>query len=97
MGLFHRTTPMPTISAVDQVEIEAPAPQLEANPQILDQVRQHEQQLLEGHGWVDRDAGIARIPIGQAMRILAARGWTSKAEPEGTTADAAANSRGTAP
>jgi hypothetical protein len=32
------------------------------------------QRLLESWGWVDRDAGIARIPLEEAMRIMAARG-----------------------
>ena len=29
---------------------------------------------LSGYGWVDRSKGIARIPIDEAMRIIAARG-----------------------
>ena len=29
--------------------------------------------LLRGWQWIDRDAGIARIPVEQAMRILAAK------------------------
>ncbi len=27
--------------------------------------------LLEGYGWVDRDAGVARIPIERAMQLVA--------------------------
>jgi hypothetical protein len=30
--------------------------------------------LLDSYGWVDRQAGIARIPLDDAMRLLAARG-----------------------
>jgi len=30
--------------------------------------------LLDSWQWIDRDAGIARIPVEQAMRILAAQG-----------------------
>jgi hypothetical protein len=33
-----------------------------------------EDRLLAGYGWVNRDAGIARIPIDTAMAIVAARG-----------------------
>lgn len=29
----------------------------------------------DGYGWADRDAGLARIPIGRAMEILEERGW----------------------
>jgi hypothetical protein len=30
--------------------------------------------LTESWAWVDRDAGVARIPVEEAMRIMAARG-----------------------
>jgi hypothetical protein len=33
--------------------------------------RAREQGLLDGYAWVDRGAGVARIPIGRAMDILA--------------------------
>jgi hypothetical protein len=33
-----------------------------------------QQAALEGYAWVDRDRGLARIPIERAMEILAARG-----------------------
>jgi hypothetical protein len=97
IGLFHSATQEPRISPLERVEITPPEPRLEANPAlVLDEVRHHEQQLLEGYGWVDRGAGIARIPITQAMRILAARGWTSKAEPESTAAGALSAPEGSA-
>lgn len=34
---------------------------------------------LTGTGWVDRERGIAHIPIGTAMRLLVARGWREEA------------------
>ena len=33
--------------------------------------------LLGSYGWVDREAGIARIPLEEAMRLLAARGGSA--------------------
>lgn len=33
-----------------------------------------EDQLLNGYGWVDEEKAIARVPIGQAMDMLLARG-----------------------
>jgi hypothetical protein len=33
--------------------------------------------LLDSYGWVDRQAGIARIPLEHAMKLLAARGVTT--------------------
>jgi hypothetical protein len=32
--------------------------------------------LLDSYGWVDRQAGIARIPLDEAMKLVAARGMT---------------------
>jgi hypothetical protein len=31
------------------------------------------ERLVNGYGWVDRGAGIARIPVEQAMRLMAQR------------------------
>lgn len=58
-----------------------PPPRLEVRPlKTLEQVRASERELLEGYGWVDREAGLARIPIGRAMAILAGRGWPAADE-----------------
>jgi hypothetical protein len=45
-----------------------PAPQPERAAYFAEK-----QQRLDGVGWVDRGAGIAHIPIDQAMRMEAAR------------------------
>jgi hypothetical protein len=52
-----------------------PAPRLEADP-VADGAayRSREAAQLAGYGWVDRPAGIVRMPIDEAMRILAERG-----------------------
>lgn len=51
------------------------APLLQPAPQP-DRVRymREKRRLLASYGWVDRQAGIARIPLDEAMRLLAARG-----------------------
>jgi hypothetical protein len=51
-------------------------PRLETRPALdrLDAELQARARL-EGYGWVDRQAGIARIPIERAMAIQARRGW----------------------
>ena len=98
VALFQSEAEGPPVSPLARVEIEPPAPRLEANPgEVLEQVRHHEQQALEGLGWVDREAGVVRIPIEQAMQILATRGWPSKAEDESTAPGAAADPLETAP
>ena len=35
---------------------------------------------IASYGWVDRSAGIARVPVERAMAILAERGWPEDAE-----------------
>jgi hypothetical protein len=53
-----------------------PAP-LSAQAQRLHALRERETHLLNGYGWVDREAAIARIPIREAMIIIGQRGWDS--------------------
>jgi hypothetical protein len=57
-----------------------PPPRLQADPAADLQVFQAEQaRALEGYGWADRDAGLARIPVARAMEILATRGMAAYA------------------
>ncbi|MBI4537327.1 MAG: hypothetical protein HY712_05160 [candidate division NC10 bacterium] len=43
-------------------------------PRELQALRAREDEMLESYGWVDKGAGIVRIPIDQAMELLAKRG-----------------------
>ena len=55
-----------------------PEPRLQVNPRRdLIEHRRAEQELLDGWGWVDRNAGIVHVPIARAMEILAQRGGTA--------------------
>jgi hypothetical protein len=50
------------------------APGLYPAPQpLLEQERARKRQRLDSAGWVDRDAGIAHIPIADAMDLLVTR------------------------
>jgi hypothetical protein len=52
-----------------------PEPRLEPYPLALRQVlRAQEDEVLTTYGWVDKDRGIARIPIDRAMELLVERG-----------------------
>jgi len=52
-----------------------PEPRLEVNPgQELKTMRAAEDNLLNSYGWVDQEKGIARIPIEDAIKILAQKG-----------------------
>jgi hypothetical protein len=58
----RRVAPQPTLAA----------PVLDPNqPRELHELRAAEKEQLESYGWVDRDAGIARIPIARAIALLA--------------------------
>ena len=51
-----------------------PAPRLQADPATdLAAERAQQRQRLQSYRWVDRDAGIAQIPIGRAMALLVAK------------------------
>lgn len=52
----------------------APAPLLQTAPQLERAAYFAEKARLTGsYGWVDRQAGVARIPVDEAMRLMAAR------------------------
>ncbi len=44
-------------------------------------MKEEEQQRIASYGWVDRKAGIARIPVDRAMDILAKSGLPKVAAP----------------
>lgn len=52
-----------------------PNPTLQTSPkEDLARVEFEQRTALSGYAWVDRSKGFARIPIDEAMRIIAARG-----------------------
>jgi hypothetical protein len=56
-----------------------PEPRLQTNPRgDLRALRTHEDDLLNNYGWVDKPAGIVRIPIEEAMRITLQRGLPAR-------------------
>lgn len=60
-----------------------PAPRLQVAPAAdLENLRRAEAAVLNSYGWVDRKAGVVRIPIERAMEILAERGLPARAQPE---------------
>lgn len=56
-----------------------PAPRFQENPQQeLQQLREKQKMLLEGYGWVNKDAGVVRIPIEEAMKLVVERGLPTR-------------------
>jgi hypothetical protein len=47
---------------------------VESEPRVLADFRAQEQALLTSYGWVEKDKGLVRIPIDEAMRIVAEHG-----------------------
>jgi len=62
-----------------------PEPRLQTTPrQDLEDLRAQEDQVLNGYRWVDRNAGIVRIPIEEAMRLTLQRGLPARPANEGS-------------
>ncbi len=59
-----------------------PEPRLQEMPfKDIAALRADEQAVLEGYGWLDEKAGLARIPVSEAMKIVAERGLPRWAPP----------------
>jgi len=65
-----------------QQERMPPSPRLQVNPrEDLRELRAGEDAVLNSYGWVDRNNGIARIPIGDAMKLTVQRGLPAREKP----------------
>ena len=75
--------------AARQYEIDArrrpPAPQLEETPELdLSRERAAEDKLLNSYAWIDQQSGTVRIPVSQAMQMLAQKGLPARTQaPQG--------------
>lgn len=91
-GLFRyfeaREARQPQVSyplAVQQERRLPPEPRLQTNPrEDLRELRDAEDQVLTTYGWVDRNGGVVRIPIDEAMRLVIQRGLPAR-PPQGAT------------
>ncbi|SOD88919.1 hypothetical protein [Caenispirillum bisanense] len=72
-GLLEPDRPAPP-PITGRLERGGPPLNVEPEDTLADARRRHRARL-EGTAWVDRDAGIARIPIDTALRLTAERGW----------------------
>jgi hypothetical protein len=61
-----------------------------SEPMALAEFRAQEAALLDSYGWVEKDKGLARIPIDDAMRIVAEHGLPKFGPAPGAPASAAA-------
>jgi hypothetical protein len=57
-----------------------PEPRLQAAPiSDLQEMRDAEENIIGGYGWVDRSQGVVRIPVDKAMDLLSQRGLPVRA------------------
>ena len=74
--------PPPPVMKIDPEAMSVPLPNLQTLPNLdLTAFRAREESVLHSYGWVDKEAGLVRIPIEEAMRLLAERGLTPAAAP----------------
>jgi hypothetical protein len=67
--------------AVTQGHREPPEPRLQTDPrQDLSDLRAKEDDVLGSYGWVDKNAGVVRIPIDAAMKLTLERGLPARTE-----------------
>ena len=74
-----RRQPEPATLVSDPGPASPPEPRLQANPRLeLLEMRAEENEVLQSYGWVDRDKGVARVPIDEAMKIVVQRGLPAR-------------------
>jgi len=79
-GREAQTGPREYPLAVTHEQRLPPEPRLQTAPrEDLADLRQAEDQVLQSYGWVDKDAGVVRIPIDDAMRLTVERGLPVRA------------------
>jgi hypothetical protein len=74
----HRVVPLYPLAA-GQANRVPPGPRLQTNPrEDMHELRAREEEILTSYGWVDKNAGIVRIPIEEAMKITVQRGLPAR-------------------
>jgi hypothetical protein len=67
--------PPPPVMRPDPAALAPPPPLLQRAPaQDLAAFRAQEDQVLGSYGWVDKEARLVRIPIEEAMKLVAEKG-----------------------
>ena len=76
----RQDTPIPRLA---QEREATPGPRLQVDAHSeLHQMRAAEDAALNNYGWVDKNAGIVRIPVDQAMEVLAKKGLPARKQEE---------------
>jgi hypothetical protein len=79
----HSQPPLMYPLAVGQENRVPPEPRLQTDPrEDLAELRAREDAQLHSYGWVDKNAGVVRIPIDDAIKLTLQRGLPSRQEPK---------------
>ena len=78
----RQDTPIPRLAREREATPGTPL-QVDA-PNELRRMRAAEQAALNSYGWVDKEAGIVRIPVDRAMEILTKKGLSARKQEEKT-------------
>ena len=71
----RKLDPLPPPVAEALVPRQPPEPRLQTTPEIdLARLRAKEEAVLRTYGWVDQNAGIARLPIDRALELTLLHG-----------------------
>ncbi|WP_169980292.1 hypothetical protein [Tautonia rosea] len=76
----------PAIFALEDDDLY-PGPRLQEKPsRDMEVMRREVNERLDSYGWVDRDSGVAHIPIDRALSLILKEGLPTRAsEPEGAS------------
>jgi len=70
----RRVAPEYPLAATQEVRLP-PEPRLQTNPRgDLQDLRAQEDQILNSYAWIDKNTGVVRIPIDEAMKLVVQRG-----------------------
>lgn len=91
MASYRRTAtgrdPAPSPLAEANVRRLPPVPRLQNNPEAaMARLRAREEAQLTTYGWIDRAAGVGRIPIERAIDLLIEQGLPGAGAPAGSPA-----------
>jgi hypothetical protein len=76
----RRVTPEYPLAAA-QANRVPPEPRLQTDPrEDLRELREKEDEMLGSYGWVDKNAGVVRIPIDEAIKLTLERGLPARTE-----------------
>jgi hypothetical protein len=77
-----RVAPRYPLAAGQETRVP-PEPRLQTNPrEDMRALREREDGILNSYGWIDKTAGVVRIPIDEAIRLTVQRGLPVRQEKE---------------